>query len=136
MLPWVEMGIMLWPDDTPEEMQEIFGNILHAEKETAFLYRVGQEYVGFINLSIRVDYVEGSDSSPVGYVEGIYVKASHRKQGVAKRLLERGQKWALSKGCSQMGSDIELYNTASYDFHRNVGFQEANRIICFIKDIG
>ena len=136
MLPWVEMGIMLWPDDTPEEMQEIFDNILHAEKETAFLYRVGQEYVGFINLSIRVDYVEGSDSSPVGYVEGIYVKASHRKQGVAKRLLERGQKWALSKGCSQMGSDIELYNTASYDFHRNVGFQEANRIICFIKDIG
>lgn len=132
---WVELGLQLWPDNSIEEMRGIFLDILHSEKETAFLCRVGQEYVGFINVSIRVDYVEGSNSSPVGFVEGIYVKASHRKQGIAKRLLERGEKWVFSQGCTQMGSDIEQHNTASYNFHKSVGFQEANRIICFIKDI-
>ena len=85
---------------------------------------------------IRVDYVEGSESSPTGYVEGIYVKELYRRQGIAKRLLEQGEAWALSRGCTQMGSDIEADNGGSYEFHTKAGFQEANRLICFIKDIG
>lgn len=133
--PWVYLGLLLWPDHTFQDMTEIFSGILGSKKETAFLCRVGQEYVGFINVSIRVDYVEGSDSSPVGFVEGIYVKESYRKQGIAQRLVTRGEQWAKSLGCSQMGSDIEQHNTASYDFHTRVGFKEANRIICFIKAI-
>ncbi len=58
-----------------------------------------------------------------------------REKGIARRLLEKGQEWARAKGCSEMGSDIELNNDASYHFHTRVGFQEANRVICFIKDI-
>ena len=133
--PWVQLGLLLWPDHSFDEMKEIFLRVLYAERETAFLCRVGQEYVGFINVSIRIDYVEGSDSSPVGFVEGIYVKDSYRKRGIAKRLIKKGEEWARDKGCTQMGSDIEEHNTESYDFHTSVGFQEANRIICFIKDI-
>lgn len=92
--------------------------------------------MGFINLSIRVDYVEGSNSTPVGYVEGIYVMDGYRKQGIATKLLKQGEVWAKDHGCTQMASDIEIPNAISYDFHLSVGFQEANRIICFIKDIG
>jgi aminoglycoside 6'-N-acetyltransferase I len=135
MPPWVEMGVSLWPDHSFEEMRETCVSILDSQKETGFLCRLYGEYVGFINVSIRADYVEGSSSSPVGYVEGIYVQASHRKRGIAKRLLQRAESWARSKGCTQMGSDIELGNTASYAFHKKAGFQEANRIICLIKDI-
>lgn len=133
--PWVRMGLKLWPDHSFDEMHESFLEILHSEKETAFLCRVGQLYAGFIQVSIRVDYVEGSDSSPVGYVEGIYVEESYRMLGIAKKLLARGERWAQARGCVQMGSDIEQHNAASYDFHTSVGFEEANRIICFIKDI-
>jgi aminoglycoside 6'-N-acetyltransferase I len=133
--PWARLGLLLWPDHTFHEMYEIFVGILESKRETAFLCWVGQECVGFIDVSIRVDYVEGSDSSPVGFVEGIYVKDIYRKQGIAQRLVARGEKWAQSQGCTQMGSDIEQHNTVSYDFHTKVGFQEANRIICFIKDI-
>ncbi len=132
---WVELGLLLWPDHSRDDLRESFLDLFHSKKETAFLYREAWEHVGFISVSIRVDYVEGSDSSPVGFVEGIYVKESHRQQGIAKKLLQRGEEWVLSQGCTQMGSDIEQDNKASYDFHRSVGFREANRIICFIKNI-
>ncbi len=52
-----------------------------------------------------------------------------------KKLIIKGEEWAKSKGCTQIGSDIEMDNDISYKFHQKVGFNEANRIICFIKDI-
>ncbi len=91
--------------------------------------------VAFIQLSVRRDYVEGSETSPVGYVEGIYVRPDFRRQGISKELLTKGEEWVREKGCTQMGSDIEDDNDTSYQFHLNTGFKEANRLICFIKDL-
>ena len=34
--------------------------------------------IGFAQCTLRNDYVEGSSSSPVGYLEGIYVKDEYR----------------------------------------------------------
>ena len=84
---------------------------------------------------MRHDYVEGTSSSPVGYLEGIYVLPDHRHEGVARQLLKECERWAKSKGCSEFASDCELTNTESLQFHLNVGFEEANRIICFTKRI-
>jgi len=133
--PWTRLGILLWPDNSFHDLFEEFSEILEGERETAFVCRAGQEYVGFIHVSLRFDYVEGSSSSPVGFVEGIYVKEPYRKRGIAKKLVAHGEIWAKAQGCREMGSDIEQDNMASYDFHRNIGFREANRLICFIKDI-
>ena len=132
---WLKMGLALWPDNSEEELREDFSDLLSSDNEESFIFRIEDEYVGFINLSVRSDYVEGSNSSPVGYVEGIYVRPEYRCQGIGKRLLEAGEQWALKKGCNEMGSDCELHNTISYDFHMKAGFSEANRIISFIKDI-
>lgn len=132
---WLELGLRLWPEHSREELQTTFLEILQSPRQAGFLFQVGQEYVGFINVSMRVDYVEGSNSSPVGYVEGIYVHNSFRKQGIARKLVEQGERWAKERGCSEMASDIEEHNLVSYDFHTRVGFREANRIICFIKEI-
>jgi len=132
---WLHMGLDLWPDNTADELKECFLDLLRNEKEIAFLYRVGNAYVGFINISIRSDYVEGSSSSTVGYIEGIYVKPLYRKKGIARKLAKKAEEWSRLKGCIQIGSDIELNNKISYDFHKGIGFEEANRLICFIKNI-
>lgn len=132
---WFKMGLELWPDNNEADLREIFLSILHSKKEKAFICRTGDTYTGFINVSIRSDYVEGSSSSPVGYVEGIYVKPPYRNKGIARKLIRQGEEWSRSKSCSQMASDTELNNTASFDFHNRIGFKEANRIICLIKDI-
>ena len=92
--------------------------------------------MGFAQCQRRRDYVEGTDSSPVGYLEGIFVREEYRRKGVAKALLAACEAWAKDMGCTEFASDCELTNYESYRFHLALGFLEAGRIICFTKQIG
>jgi len=129
------LALALWPDHDPGEMQsEIAGSL--AMSDTAFfLARRGEEAVGFAQCQLRHDYVEGTDTRPVGYLEGIYVEEAERRRGVARALLARCEAWARAKGCTMFASDCEWDNAQSLSFHMAVGFREANRIICFVKDL-
>ncbi len=123
----------LWPEHSVEEMEEEFGSLLAREDAAVFLYRERGEAVAFAQCQLRHDYVEGTESSPVGYLEGICVRESARRQGVARRLLAACEDWAREKGCAEFASDCEVDNTDSQRFHRAVGFEEANRIVAYVK---
>lgn len=129
------LALKLWPDNSWEHLKAEFELLLKSEKDTLYLAIVEGAYVGFIHMSLRGDYVEGSNSSPVGYVEGIYVEENFRNRGISKRLIEAGEQWSKSLGCSQIASDTELDNHGSQEFHKKIGFREANRIVAFIKDL-
>ena len=106
------------------------------EKETAiFLFRTGGEAAGFAQCQLRHDYVEGTETSPVGYLEGIYVREKYRKQGIARRLLNACEAWSREHGCTEFGSDCELTNTVSQEFHQAVGFEEVNRLVAYVRKI-
>lgn len=45
------------------------------------------------------------------------------------------KEWGKEKGCSELASDCILSNQLSIDFHKGIGFEEANRLVCFIKSI-
>ena len=130
-----ELACQLWPHHTVEEMYTEFAEILAKTDAAYFLAYAEETAVGFAQCQLRYDYVEGTDSSPVGYLEGIYVADGYRKQGVAKELLSACESWAKAKGCTEFASDCELDNVQSLQFHLNVGFEEVNRIICFTKKI-
>lgn len=125
----------LWPDNGFEELKEEFAEIIYSDQNKVFLYSIEKGTVAFIHLSIRTDYVEGSNFSPTGYIEGIYVLPAFRQQGISKRLFAEGKKWLLNKGCKQVGSDVEWNNQVSYEFHKSIGFKEASRLIAFIQDL-
>ena len=72
-------------------------------------------------------------SSPVGYLEGIFVLEEYKKRGYAKELLGECQNWAKDQGCLEFASDCELDNEDSLKFHLKMGLAETNRIICFTK---
>ena len=130
-----ELACQLWPDHTAEGMQAEFAEIIAKPDAAFFLAYVEETAVGFAQCQLRQDYVEGTDSSPVGYLEGIYVADGYRKQGVARELLSACESWAKSIGCTEFASDCELSNVQSLQFHLNMGFEEANRIICFTKKL-
>ena len=129
-----ELACLLWPHHGQEEMTEELAEILANENAAFFLAAEG-EAAGFAQCQLRHDYVEGTESSPVGYLEGIYVAEEYRKHGIARELLSACETWAKGKGCAEFASDCELENTRSLQFHLNVGFEEANRIICFTKKL-
>lgn len=133
---FLEMSLDLWKEDySGEDLMSIYREIHHSEKNKVLLYVVEDKPVAFIYVSIRTDYVEGSESSPTGYIEGIYVKPGFRKSGIAKKLLVEGEKWLRENGCKQIGSDTYIDNKVSYDFHINIGFKESGKLVTFIKDL-
>lgn len=125
----------LWTDCDFDEELENCEEILSSGNETCFLIKVQNEYVGFVQVAIRSDYVEGSSHSPTAYIEGIFVKEDFRNLGFSRQLLKRAEEWSKQKNCSQLASDTEITNFSSIDFHNKVGFVETNRIVCFIKDL-
>ena len=129
------LALKLWPDNTWENLRAEFEELLESEKDACFLASVEGEYVGFVHMCIRSDYVEGSSSSPVGYVEGIYVEEHFRHRGLGRMLIEAGEQWSKSKGCAEIASDTALENVDSQAFHKKMGFREAARIVAFIKAI-
>lgn len=133
---WLNLALKLWPDGSAEEMQVTLTNILQSPREAGFLIRDDDgTAIGFMNLSLRSEYVPGATQSPVAYVEGIYVKDEYRKQGVGTYLSQYAERWALEHGCVELASDALLNNTASYEFHIKTGFQEVERVVTFIKQI-
>ena len=125
----------LWPDHSPEEMTDEYMSLLAREDAAVFVYKEQGEVVGFAQCQLRRDYVEGTETSPVGYLEGIYVREGARRQGIARKLLSECEKWAKAQGCTEFASDCETDNTDSQRFHRSVGFEEANRIVAFVKEL-
>jgi aminoglycoside 6'-N-acetyltransferase I len=92
-------------------------------------------YAGFIELRIRTDHVEGAETVPVAYIEGLFVADGFRYKGYGRQLVQAAEAWARTEGFTQLCSDAELENHPSITFHQSVGFREASRVVCFVKDL-
>lgn len=90
--------------------------------------------LGFIELSLR-NVVDGCLSSPVGYIEGIYVVAEHRGCGVSRSLFDAALDWCRDHGCTEIATDAELENESAQRFHRHLGFEETYRVVQFRKSL-
>lgn len=130
-----KLAIQMWEDNTLEGLTADLAEIIANPESAVFLQYDGDKAIGFAQCQLRHDYVEGTDSSPVGYLEGIFVEEKYRKQGHAKELLKHCEAWAKEVGCTEFASDCELDNTGSLAFHLKMGFEEANRVICFMKKL-
>jgi len=130
-----ELALELWRDHAADKMYYDLGMIMTAGESVFFLAYEEEIPVGFAQCQLRHDYVEGTETSPVGYLEGIYVKEASRQHGFASRLMKACEDWARAEGCVEFASDCEIDNTESLEFHLKLGFKEANRIICFSKHL-
>lgn len=130
-----EMAVQMWDSHTVDELEKEFMETLNDSHFAFFIKYINNIPVGFSQCSLRTDYVESTESSPVGYLEGIFVKEEYRKNGYAEELLCACEMWAKEKGCREFASDCELDNIGSFKFHMAMGFDEANRIICFKKKL-
>lgn len=130
-----ELAIQMWERSSIAELEKDFSQIIGSKTAVCFIKYLEDMPIGFAQCCLRTDYVEGTSSSPVGYLEGIFIKENHRNKGYAKELLLACEKWAKNMGCSEFASDCELTNVNSLEFHLAMGFDEVNRNICFKKDI-
>lgn len=126
-----KLAAKLWENHSEEELSAEISGLLLLTGTAFFLAEEDGQPVGFAQCQLRHDYVEGTDSSPAGYLEGIFTEEAFRRKGIAAALLVRCESWAKEKGCTEFASDCELLNEASIRFHKALDFSEANRIVCF-----
>lgn len=118
-----------------DELLPAFIEAMDDPQQQTFLAFEDSTAVAFAQVTLRHDYVEGTGTSPVGYLEGIYVSPSHRRQGLARKMVETCKGWAKEQGCSEFASDTQLHNVESQAFHQALGFIEAGRIVCYTQQL-
>ena len=129
------LAVLMWDGNSVNELLDEFSKIMANGKSQFFLQYVDNMPIGFAQCQLRNDYVEGTKTSPVGYLEGIFIKDGYRNKGYAKELLAECEAWAKGNGCQEFASDCEIDNADSVHFHKAMNFTEANRIICFTKTL-
>ncbi|MEM8563960.1 MAG: aminoglycoside 6'-N-acetyltransferase [Pseudomonadota bacterium] len=134
---WLTLREILWPDsDRIRHLQEMSSQLASPNRYAQFVdYSDSEEPQGFLEVSIRTDYVNGTRNSPVAFLEGIFVTPAARRKGVASRLVAEAENWARGRGCLELASDAFLANTLSQAVHEKLGFEETERVIFFRKDV-
>lgn len=131
----LRLRVALWPAMTESEGLAETAAILAATNQAIFLAETPRgEPVGFAEVGLR-SVAEGCSTTPVGFLEGWYVRPEARHRGVGRRLLEAGEAWAREQGCTEMGSDTEIENVASQEAHQRLGFEIVARLVAFRKPL-
>lgn len=130
-----QFASLLWPGHKLEEFESSFRKLAQSDRATVLIAFKDEVAIGFAQCQLRTDYVEGTSTSPVGYLEGLFVEEAYRHLGYGRLLVAHCEQWAKEKGCVEFASDCELENEQSYHVHIKLGFTEANRIICFTKTL-
>ena len=125
----------LWSDASADEHRGYMAISLSQPERylQLMMYDDSRQPLGFIEASIRSDYVNGTESSPVGFVEGVFVVPAWRRRGVARRLYDAIGDWAKARGCRELASDALIDNEVSQRAHRALGFRETERVVYFTR---
>lgn len=118
-----EMAFLLWPEGNAIlSLQQEISQLLVDDKAVIFLAKNNNVDIGFAHCLIRFDNVEGTVTTPVGFLEGIFVKEELRSLGIGTKLIRACEDWLRDKNITDIASDTEILNSASIQFHLNQGF--------------
>ena len=135
-LEWLRMRLLLWPHHTPAELISELDNLLANAKEQPVFIAVNEsgQPVGFLEGGLR-KYADGCETSPVGYIEGWFVEADLRRQGVGAALVQAMEAWVRAQGLSEIASDTWLDHEISIAAHTRLGYVVTERLVHFAKKI-
>lgn len=134
---WAEMRSLLWPQGSSchaQELADYFRGHAVDIKQAFVLDAEDGCLAGFMELNIR-SFAEGSRAAAVPYLEAWFVRQTHRGHGHGKRLLATAEQWALQQGYCELASDTTPDNHHSIALHKASGFEETERLVCFLKSL-
>lgn len=128
---WARLRERLWPDQRLDDLAAELDDWFEDPRLAAFVAEDGEGVCGFAEASLRSDYVNGTQTSPVAFLEGWYVAPSRRGQGVGRALIAAVEAWGRGRGCRELASDALLDHLDSQRAHEACGFEETERVVYF-----
>jgi len=132
---WLALRSALWPETSEAEHLSGMADATARRHYVRLAMTLDGSALGFVEASKRIDYVNGTNSSPVAFLEGLYVAPDARRHGVARALVESVVKWALDEGCTELASDALIENHLAHGVHRAMGFKETERVVYFLRPL-
>lgn len=132
---WLELRLALWPHCSRQEhLTEMAAFISEPGRYAQWIaYTNSAIPVGLIEAALRHDYVNGTETTPVAFLEGIYVVPEYRRMGIARQLVAIVAEWGMAQGCREFASYAPLENELSHALHKALGFEETERVVYFRK---
>ena len=132
---WLALRAEFIPELEPDEQRSFLQAFARdSEAFCAFVARDDQAgLLGFAEVAVRTDFVNGCEHRPALFLEGIYVRPEHRGRGVARALCEAAGRWGSEQGCREFASDVYIDDYDSLAAHRGLGFEETERVVYFRK---
>ena len=132
---WLALRQSSWPNASrSEHLREMTTTL---QRSACVLLALDEDgtAVGFVEATKRDDFVNGTETSPVAFLEGLYVQPSHRRRGVSRMLVSAVATWARALSLSELASDSPLENVDAHAVHRALGFVETERVVYFRKQL-
>jgi len=129
------MRLALWPELAGSDQEsEADQWLVRPDAIVLVAEHASGSLVGFAEVGARA-FADGCDTAPVGYLEGWYVEAEFRRQGIGAALVRAAEAWARGRGYREFASDALLDNTASQEAHLALGFSEVERAVHYRKPL-
>ena len=132
---WRLLRLKLWPHASEAEVLGEMADTLARGHFVRLALASDGHAVGLVEAARRVDYVNGTTSSPVAFLEGLYVDPAWRRQGVGRALVTLVVSWAAAHGYTELASDSSIENVAAHAVHLALGFEETERVVYFRRAI-
>jgi aminoglycoside 6'-N-acetyltransferase I len=100
-----------------------------------FIEREDGERTGLVELSLR-NIVDGCLSSPVPYIEGLYIIESDRNKGIGEQVIEIIKNWSRERGYTELATDAELSNSRAQRFYERLGFETVDQVVEYRLELG
>ncbi len=131
MSRWGELRSRVYPELDEEYDTREMEMILHSNHWFCFFVVEGAEQIiGLVELSLR-NIVDNCLTSPVAYLEGLYLEEAWRGRGLGREVIQSIFAWCRERGLSELATDAELDNEAAQAFYRALGFEETDRVVEF-----
>jgi len=134
---WLSLRGEFIPELEPPQQREFLQAF--ARDSSAFCAFIASDEqgqpIGFAEVSVRTDYVNGCRHRPALYLEGIFVRPAGRGQGIARALCGAAEEWGREQGCREFASDVYIDDDNSLAAHAGLGFVETERVVYFRKPL-
>ncbi len=104
-----------------EAARQFLRERFEAEDSAIFLAREGTDSVGFMQLYPSFSSVS---MRRTWILNDLFVRRSHRKQGIAKLLMSAAENHARATGAARISLSTQIANTAAQSLYQSLGYRE------------